>query len=638
MKIKHYKTNFSTVPSAGKPCWVYGRIPSIVWLLLVFAWFILNGCTPGESPNVADNDGSKWIEEATLILNTQNADSLAAVAREFLKTPASKHNGEEQRSVYGFMIKAFSITEQPDSILNLAQLVCREAESSKDTLEVAKIIYMLDFEGQSDRHLKNMERWVAQSATYMAIRPDHELAGNIFNKYGLILNFGERYEDAGKWLIKAYQYYQEREDYLGLYNVCLNLGNNYSDIKSTGDTRKYYLLALEYAQQTKILQDDLSALNNLGIFYRPLNPDSAILFFTRLIQLAPKQSRYTLQAHYNLGNVYFEIGDLTKAMRQFDWVKSSASQLELHEGVVMGDLGRSVVLRKMGNYKESIAIQQKSMQYADSVQNGFLKTHIRENLEDTYAGMGDYQNAYPILKSLQAHKDSILNIDKQVAIHELELFYQAEQKKLEQQNLAATLANQKLAGRIRLAIASSIIIILTLLSLYYYKRSKEKVLEIIKLKERNNLLAELEQMKTQQAEFLEQIVEQQKAELLTISQENELIRQEFSSGNLQDSILAENGSRVISAAGNPLYWENLAIKFNLIFPGLVDRLKEKHPRLSPSDIQYCMLLKLNIPLKDIASILNITLQGVYKKKYRLEEKMGIDASLDDINILIQTLK
>lgn len=638
IKIKCYKTNFSTAPSSGKPGRRNRRIPSAVWFLLVFTWFILIGCAPGESPKIAEGAVSKWMEEANTILNSQNADSLVAVAREFLKTPASKPAGEEQHSVYEFMIKAFSIAEQPDSMVYLAQSVCREAESAKDTLEMARIITILDFEKLPVRHLKNMERWVAQSATYMAIRPDHELAGNIFNKYGLVLNFREQYEEAGNWLMKAYRYHQEREDYLGLNQVCLNLGNNYSDIKSIGQARKYYLLALEYALQTKILDDELSVLNNLGIFYRPINPDSAILFFNKIIQLAPGQNLYSIMAHYNLGNAYFEIGDLAKAMRQFEWVKASASQLELHQGVVMGDLGRSVVLSKTGNFKESIAIQQKNLQYADSVQFGFLKTRIRENLEETYATMGDYQNAYSILKTIQVHKDSILNLDKQVAIHELELFYQAEQKKLEQQNLAATLANQKLVGRVRLAIASSIIIILTLLFLYYYKRSREKVLEIIKLKERNNLLAELEQMKTQQAEFLEQIVEQQKAELLTISQENELIRQEFSSDNLQDSILTENGSQLTNAAGNPHYWENLAIKFNLIFPGFVDRLKEKYLRLSPSDIQFCMLLKLNIPLKDIASILNITQQGVYKKKYRLEEKMGIDPSQEDINILIQTLK
>ena len=56
------------------------------------------------------------------------------------------------------------------------------------------------------------------------------------------------------------------------------------------------------------------------------------------------------------------------------------------------------------------------------------------------------------------------------------------------------------------------------------------------------------------------------------------------------------------------------------------------PGLSTSDLQFCALLKMNYPIKDISTILNIEQKSTYTKKYRIEEKMKLSdtSSLEQV--------
>ncbi len=73
------------------------------------------------------------------------------------------------------------------------------------------------------------------------------------------------------------------------------------------------------------------------------------------------------------------------------------------------------------------------------------------------------------------------------------------------------------------------------------------------------------------------------------------------------------------------YWNEFNIYFDKIDKNLLKSLVNEYPVLTKNDLRLCGLLRLNLNTKEIASLLNISLRGVEKAKYRLKKKLGLTA-------------
>ena len=62
--------------------------------------------------------------------------------------------------------------------------------------------------------------------------------------------------------------------------------------------------------------------------------------------------------------------------------------------------------------------------------------------------------------------------------------------------------------------------------------------------------------------------------------------------------------------------------------GFYDRLKERYPQLSKSDIELCAYLKLQMSSKEIADLRRTTLNTVNVARYRLRKKLEISGQTD----------
>lgn len=79
------------------------------------------------------------------------------------------------------------------------------------------------------------------------------------------------------------------------------------------------------------------------------------------------------------------------------------------------------------------------------------------------------------------------------------------------------------------------------------------------------------------------------------------------------------------------YWEQFQLTFNQMHQEFVHQLQHCHPDITNNDIRLCCFIRMGLSNAEIASILNITVNGVEQSKYRLKRKMGLDkeASLND---------
>jgi ligand-binding sensor domain-containing protein/DNA-binding CsgD family transcriptional regulator len=83
-------------------------------------------------------------------------------------------------------------------------------------------------------------------------------------------------------------------------------------------------------------------------------------------------------------------------------------------------------------------------------------------------------------------------------------------------------------------------------------------------------------------------------------------------------------------------WQQFEIHFNEAHLQFIQRLRERHPDLTKSNLQLCLFIRLNINTKEIADIMNITVRGVEKSRYRLRKKLGL-SSTDSITDYLLSL-
>lgn len=76
-------------------------------------------------------------------------------------------------------------------------------------------------------------------------------------------------------------------------------------------------------------------------------------------------------------------------------------------------------------------------------------------------------------------------------------------------------------------------------------------------------------------------------------------------------------------------WEQFTMYFDEVNQNFTSELLKKHPSLTQNDLRMCALTRLNMTNKELAAILNISVTGVEKSRYRLKKRLDL-TSKDDL--------
>ena len=80
-------------------------------------------------------------------------------------------------------------------------------------------------------------------------------------------------------------------------------------------------------------------------------------------------------------------------------------------------------------------------------------------------------------------------------------------------------------------------------------------------------------------------------------------------------------------------WEKSEEYFNVIYDGLLEKLKTMYPGISKTDMKICVYTKLNLSTKEIADIMNISVRSVEMARYRLRKRLGLPPGQDISDML-----
>lgn len=71
------------------------------------------------------------------------------------------------------------------------------------------------------------------------------------------------------------------------------------------------------------------------------------------------------------------------------------------------------------------------------------------------------------------------------------------------------------------------------------------------------------------------------------------------------------------------YWKGFLNKLNQTDSEFVQRLTLKHSNLTPNEIKVCALIRFGIDTKNIANLLQISIEGIKKSRYRIRKKIEL---------------
>ena len=163
----------------------------------------------------------------------------------------------------------------------------------------------------------------------------------------------------------------------------------------------------------------------------------------------------------------------------------------------------------------------------------------------------------------------------------------------------------------------------------YYKKQRiallNKAQKEIELKE----LESKQELTSLKNEKLKQDIENKSREL-AISTMSLIKKNEFLNSIKKDLIkinLNNNLKSVIRTIDNNINntddWKLFEEAFNNADKEFLNKIKDKHPNLTPNDLKLCAYLRLNLSSKEIAPLLNISHRSVEVKRYRLRKKMEL---------------
>lgn len=412
---------------------------------------------------------------------------------------------------------------------------------------------------------------------------------DVQHQIGRIEYLRGNYTKAIDYFKQALQVYKQQNDKV-YESIALNaIGENFYHLKKYNEAQDYLNKSLTLAIDYNVSETEGDALGNLGkVSYALGKPEKALNYLERALQIheANKYLLNTLYTKNEIAEVLIAVNQPKKAIAYLNEVIATASKEQRNNELL-----------------EAFNLRSKAHQY-----------------------LGNLSKALKDKDQFIALNDSIFNKTKSHQIAELHTIYKTEKKEqqiaLQQQEIVVLKQKAFINNLQRLLLVVGLVF---LLIAFYAIRQKMK---------RNRL----------EKEKLDEALEFKNRELTTyalnIARKNETLeklKSKVKALKVEENSGA-NYNQLISTINFDLQddnnWKNFSRYFTEVHKDFNTNIKTKYPQITSNELRLLALLKMNLSSKEIASILNISLEGIKKARYRLRKKLDIttEESLQDLVI------
>jgi len=452
------------------------------------------------------------------------------------------------------------------------------------------------------------------------------LLGFGFNEIGLIYSSGgsaEEYDFAISYFRKFLSIQQEARDTGEIAGAFSNIGLMYLYKKEHDSALYYAYKALDLRLIINQKRSIPISLGNIGesLLTKEGMRDSALACFRKAIDYyKDMDNSYGMNDVYTgLINYYLGQKDYENLKYYIDKQTIISKRINTRQVTQVVHLHRYQYYKALGNFEKALGEFELYKEVFDSLRNDKVNERIA-NLQAVY-DLNEKEKEIALYKEKEATQKQISENRKQRIIY--------------------------------LSIVSILVVmvfIIISISLWRKRKQQEKIHEIKNIahqRERELTKSELEKSQLKEQELhvqLEYKSKQLTTHALNMMKKNQFLQELESdisdirkeAGEEVKSKLRRINSLIKRNSKSEKDWALFKNYFEEVNKGFYERLNNRYQGLSSNDLKLCALIKLNMNIKESASVLNISPESVKTARYRLRKKLKLKQE-DDLHIVIQSV-
>lgn len=419
-----------------------------------------------------------------------------------------------------------------------------------------------------------------------------------------------------------------------------NLGWIFYDTENTQFALQYHQQAHDIYRKAGNTRRLAVSMNALGLVYLLKDDfETARRYFDSTFAIARQHGMGNMMAAAlsNRGICENEFGQYREAIADFDQSLAVYSRTEvLSHAEVLNQMAYSRIMLK--EYPEAERLLRDARALIARSNSNTKKEKLLDNLTNSvllYQELGEYKKAFEELQEYTKVRNQILSKSKSEAISALKLKREAQENET---RIITLVAQKELRAFQRNALAVGVVLIIIIGLLFYSKlRQKQKKEQELEAVRRALIKQELDGALMEKAALNDKLEFRDndlKNYALYISQRNEMIRHfidELTSLDIHNEAKKENiarFNRMVHKFQHDLDINKDAQDFNLsvneIHKDFFYNLLQQFPGLTENERRLCAQIRLNLSIKDIASLNNISVKSVEMARYRLRKVFNLE--------------
>lgn len=461
----------------------------------------------------------------------------------------------------------------------------------------------------------------------------YDIRQKIENQEGIsntLLNIGiiherlNQTEKSAEFYKQALNISKEKNDWSRIAITATQLGNLYADQGDWNEGIRYMNQALEASEKLPGHHARATILLNISTMYNSNESYRLALDANReALELANSLGNESLKiwAQKNMAEIYSDLDELPVAQQ---YLLQALKSLETGGSKQQIIATRNFLAQNyldLENYRQAESQAQMALSSARDIQAFQAGIESLDILTDVYKQTGNFEDATSAQEQLTAFKDSVYNRDQAQQIAEMQTRFETEQK---EQEIALLREKAEMDRLYRQALFGGLILIVAI-AILVYNRQKLKInnkrveLENTRLKEKQ-LLTDLEYKNRALTNHSLHLVQKNK----TMKQLKENIGKIKTDNNGLGKELQKLENMVNYSFNLDEDWEQFQLYFEDVHSGFFDTLKSEYPDLTPNELRLSALAKLNLSIKETATIMGITPNSVKTARHRLRKKLGME--------------
>lgn len=475
---------------------------------------------------------------------------------------------------------------------------------------------------------------------------------------GLAIVYGEiasnnnvllRKDEAIRYLLKAIDILEKQNDKVYILSIKSSLANAYLETGNLEFAADLYKEVLKgYKEQNVVKNYSIALLNYGDCLTRQKKYTEAQKI---LNEAMPGLQKFNDQEI--IGIVYSKLGIIKKQTGNIkeaeDLYRIALQKVLTKNSIKTIAIGTEYlqILNQLNKSSEALAVINlidkpeflEKTNIEDKADFESQKAIAYQKMNDPEKALLSIQNSLKLQDRLKKTENGITTLNLQ---QEYQNRYQAEKtESLKNANNSLKAEIYESRKNILYPLLGICLLVLTLAIIYIYNLKKYKTKLSIAKSRKAQLLLEYEKTKNLN-QINRQNLEHKKEELvsgivsLTTLEGNISKLIALCKENPENLCINTIRDQLQSLTSDKDYWTLFRKRFSENYAGFQNNLEKSYPALSKNDLFFCALLKLNLPYKDMATLMQVSPETIVKKKYRVKKKMGLETEYELENILLNT--